>query len=181
MEYSYFILPMNGPPTFGVIKSNIEGLLTKNQIDELELSIYLRDNYASFSSHNVDLKTDFIWSNSEIESVLFKIHDKQQQHLNTFEFNCDYLHHHLDVEDIAIESSLLNPDQIDLIKDSGYFFYQCWSNIDISKNNESALKLKQIIDAVGYLTNGMIFSVNQENWDVQFSPQIMNAKSQKNL
>ena len=169
---------MNGSPTFGAIKSYIESLLIENQLKELALSIYLRDNYDSFGSCKVDLKTDFIWHNPEIESVLFKIHDGQQ-HTDIFEFDCDHLHHHLDVEDIAIESGLLETKQINLIKDSGYFFYRCWSSIDITQDNVTALKLKQIIDAIGYLTHGMIFSVNN-NWEVQFRPTIMSSTKSKN-
>lgn len=180
IEYSYFILPMNSTPTFGEVKAQIENLFIENQIKELALSIYLSDNYCSFSSRRVDLQTDFIWSNPEVESILFKINGEKQKITNIFEFDCDYLIHHIDVEDIAIESGLLEQEQIDLIKDSDYFFYRCRSTIDISKEKVSALKLASIIYAIGYLTNGMIFSVN--DWDIQLPPQIMSAtKSKKNL
>lgn len=162
----YYILPLKESLPFrflDVQKSVNDRLQQVPSCKNTEFELKLWDTY-EWCPMTLELNAHFLWRGPEVEMlrIYFK---KNNSNILSLEMDCDFLSYHIDIEDIAIDSQILNEHQASMLQKDGYYFWR----FSVQDDEVQNIYLEILITALLDLTNGMVFSC-KENWEMVLPP-----------
>lgn len=169
---TYHILPLKESLSFRYldVQKSVNDRLKK--IQKFENTIFEFELWDTYTWNPLKLEIDshFVWRSPEVEMLRLDFKENDSLVLS-MEINCDFLSYYMDIEDIILDSRILNEDQESIIQKDGYYF---WS-FSVWENEIQNVYLEVLITSLLELSNGIVFSC-KSGWEVVLPPAI-NLKS----
>lgn len=162
----YYILPLKESLPFryiDVLRSINDRLKKIPKFENTIVEFELWDTYV-WSPRTLEIDSRFVWRSPEVEMLRVNFKENDSTSLS-MEIDCDLLSYYLDIEDIFVDSQVLNENQESHIQEDGYYFWK----FSVWENETQSIYLETLITVLLDLSNGIVSSC-KGNWEVVLHP-----------